>query len=44
MEGVCAPAARACHADNVHILPVETPRTFGTLTTHYVFMSAAGVA
>ena len=28
MEGVCAPAARACHADNVHILPVETPRTF----------------
>ena len=36
MEGVCAPAARACHADNVHILPVETPRTFGTLTTHYV--------
>ena len=38
MEGVCAPAARACHADNVHILPVETPRTFGTLTTHYVFV------
>ena len=36
MEGVCAPAARACHADNLPILPVETPRTFGTLTTRYV--------
>ena len=36
MEGLYAPAARACHADNLPILPVEIPRTFGTLTTRYV--------
>ena len=34
MKGVCAPAARACHADNLPNISVETPRTIGQLRTH----------
>ena len=33
MEGVCAYAARAWHADNLPTLPVDGPRTFRTLRT-----------
>ena len=36
MQGVCAPAARACHADNLPTIPVETPRTIGQLRIHSV--------
>ena len=36
MEGVFANAARAWHPDNLPTLPVDGPRTFGTLRTHSV--------
>ena len=44
MEGVCAPAARACHADNVPTLPVETPRTLGLLKRQTPLRASAATA